>query len=147
MIMNYKQQLKHPNWQKKRLEILNRDNFTCQACGSGNKTLNIHHLYYADNCNVWDYENEALLTLCEDCHKREEREMKQEIVNLIESVKMSCIPSYYLRCLISAIRSFQNKPEELKVFITHFQKKALRDNNVINMSLFLENAKLLSNGL
>ena len=32
-IMNYSEQLKSPKWQKKRLEIMQRDKFTCQLCG------------------------------------------------------------------------------------------------------------------
>ena len=47
--MTYKEKLLDPRWQKKRLEILNRDNFTCQCCGDDKKTLNIHHKYYNSN--------------------------------------------------------------------------------------------------
>ena len=67
--MNYSEQYKHPNWQKKRLEILNRDNFTCQKCGDKETTLHIHHLIYYNNRKVWDYKNSDLVTLCKDCHE------------------------------------------------------------------------------
>lgn len=67
--MNYQYQLKHPKWQKKRLEILNRDNFTCQKCGDLETTLHIHHLKYPENGNAWDIGNEHLITLCSHCHK------------------------------------------------------------------------------
>jgi hypothetical protein len=70
-VSSYSQKLKHPKWQKKRLEILNRDNFTCQSCKSEDKTLHIHHFEY-DNVEPWEYENNKLITLCEDCHKQEE---------------------------------------------------------------------------
>lgn len=33
------------------------------------KGLNIHHKYYVKNKKPWDYEDDALVTLCEDCHK------------------------------------------------------------------------------
>ena len=66
--MDYKDQLKHPKWQKKRLEILNRDEFTCQLCKSTEKTLHVHHLYYDYKKRLWEYKNETMVTLCEECH-------------------------------------------------------------------------------
>jgi len=32
--------------------------------------LNVHHKYYIQGHKPWEYENDALITLCEDCHKR-----------------------------------------------------------------------------
>lgn len=32
------------------------------------KSLNVHHKYYINGKNPWEYDNEALVTLCEDCH-------------------------------------------------------------------------------
>ena len=34
------------------------------------KGLNIHHTYYIEGHKPWEYDNEALVTLCEDCHKK-----------------------------------------------------------------------------
>lgn len=34
------------------------------------KGLNIHHTYYIKGYKPWEYDNEALVTLCEDCHKK-----------------------------------------------------------------------------
>jgi cytochrome c553 len=70
--MAYQEKLKDPRWQKKRLEILERDDFTCQSCCDTETTLNVHHKYY-QKCDPWEYNNEALLTLCEDCHSKESR--------------------------------------------------------------------------
>lgn len=33
--------------------------------------LNIHHKYYKQGCKAWEYEDDALITLCADCHKME----------------------------------------------------------------------------
>ena len=70
--MTYSEKLKDPRWQKKRLEILNRDKFTCQSCGDNTKTLHVHHQLYQRNFDPWDYDDRMLLTLCEDCHQSEE---------------------------------------------------------------------------
>lgn len=64
--------LKHPLWQKRRLEIMQRDNFTCQICGKGindGTTLNVHHKQYIYGKMPWEYDNTNLVTLCEKCHK------------------------------------------------------------------------------
>lgn len=68
--MTYAEKLKDPRWQKKRLEILNRDDFTCQLCDDNKSTLHVHHRAYA-NREPWDYPNEWLVTLCESCHQSE----------------------------------------------------------------------------
>lgn len=78
---NFFFQYQSPHWQKKRLLILQRDNFQCQSCGGTEKTLNVHHsVPYEKNKKVWDYENDELVTLCQDCHK--------EISNSIEYCKL-----------------------------------------------------------
>ena len=62
----YSEKLKSPLWQKKRLEILNRDNFTCVHCGDTETELQIHHLRYTKE--PYDAPNEDLQTLCKHCH-------------------------------------------------------------------------------
>lgn len=64
----YSELLKDPRWQKKRLEILQLDHWQCRKCNDKNNTLHVHHLYYIKGNNPWEYENDALITLCEDCH-------------------------------------------------------------------------------
>lgn len=66
--MSYSDLLRDPRWQRKRLEIMQRDDFTCLECGDRTTTLNVHHTYYAKGRKPWEYENESLRTLCETCH-------------------------------------------------------------------------------
>lgn len=70
--MEYIELLKHPFWQKKRLEIFQRDNFKCTKCRDTLSTLHVHHLYYKFGLNPWEYPDEALTTLCELCHLKVE---------------------------------------------------------------------------
>jgi hypothetical protein len=67
--MTYADQIKSPKWQKKRLEILERDKFTCQWCGSKDEKLNVHHYFYFKDCDIWDYEDYFLITVCDECHE------------------------------------------------------------------------------
>lgn len=66
--MTYKEQLTDPRWQKKRLQILERDNWTCQMCGSTEKQLHVHHFTYKSKNMAWDALNEDLVAWCCDCH-------------------------------------------------------------------------------
>lgn len=85
--MTYKEKLLDPRWQKKRLEILNRDEFTCQICKSKDNTLHIHHRRYIVDRDPWDYPEESLVTLCADCHELEKGEMDEYLPMLIEQMK------------------------------------------------------------
>ena len=57
-------------WQKLRLEIMERDGWTCKSCGANGKgvTLNVHHAYYESGRAPWEYPTDTLVTWCEDCH-------------------------------------------------------------------------------
>ena len=72
----YDRLLDTTQWKAKRKEILERDNYTCQHCGKNNCALQVHHKYYnkyPDNSKPppWDYPNDALITLCDECHTKE----------------------------------------------------------------------------
>lgn len=67
--MTYREQLLHPNWQRKRLEIMQRDEFACKLCSDTETTLHVHHKQYAKGRLAWEYPNDELVTLCEVCHE------------------------------------------------------------------------------
>jgi len=82
----YSEQLKDPRWQKKRLEILNRDNWKCVQCGNDKLTLHVHHKSYIGNKNAWEYNDLDLITLCEYCHEQYhelERNLKKLFLTLV----------------------------------------------------------------
>ena len=64
------EQYKDPRWQRKRLEIQDRDGWMCRCCGASDKTLNVHHSYYERGRDVWDYPDYSYFTFCEDCHAK-----------------------------------------------------------------------------
>lgn len=63
--MPYKEYLLTPEWQARRLRILERDGYRCQLCNATNTTFNVHHKTYARRGNEDDTD---LITLCQDCH-------------------------------------------------------------------------------
>ncbi len=66
--LSYDELLKTPEWKKKRIEILIRDNRKCLVCNSV-KNLHVHHRLYESYKLPWKYHNSYLATLCEKCHK------------------------------------------------------------------------------
>jgi 5-methylcytosine-specific restriction endonuclease McrA len=66
----YSEQLNDPRWQKKRLEIMERDNWRCQTCWSDKIQLVVHHKYYTNGKLIYEYPNDALITLCSICHSK-----------------------------------------------------------------------------
>lgn len=65
---NYSELLRSPKWQRKRLEIMQRDNWKCKSCNDDLKELHVHHLRYTVD-NPWEEIDENLITLCDSCHK------------------------------------------------------------------------------
>lgn len=66
---SYAEKLKDPRWQRMRLEILQRDQFMCRACGASDKTLHVHHCHYVRG-DPWDTDPVFIITVCETCHSR-----------------------------------------------------------------------------
>ncbi len=64
--MNYSEKLKSPKWQKKRLEVLQRDDFKCCNCNDEETELHVHHLKYTKE--PYDAPLNDLQTLCKHCH-------------------------------------------------------------------------------
>ncbi len=77
--MSYAERLKDPRWQQKRLRIMDRDGWQCIACHSKEKTLNVHHTRYVQGRMPWEYADEELHTLCQDCHADEHGKGKKAI--------------------------------------------------------------------
>lgn len=67
--LTYADQLKDPRWQRRRLEIMQRDEFRCQVCMATEFTLHVHHKYYTKGRKPWEYEDHELVTLCVHCHE------------------------------------------------------------------------------
>lgn len=104
--MTYKEQLANPKWQKRRLEILQRDGFACQMCGDTETELHVHHKNYKGL--AWQADDEDLQTMCAHCHSYVE-EMKASLsdgtlgilgallVNLYDDCKDTKSVAYLLR--------------------------------------------------
>lgn len=71
MKLTYAQQLQHPNWQRRRLEMLQAAGWSCQACYNAEDTLHVHHKRYIKGRMAWEYADHELAVLCKTCHENE----------------------------------------------------------------------------
>ncbi len=106
--MTYKEQLLDPRWQKKRLEILSRDEFRCQQCYDDNKTLMVHHLYYGKGLMAWEAENEHLLTLCKECHDYFHDRMPEYQKVVLNNMKLKLKDCFITGCAADLFKDFKN---------------------------------------
>lgn len=65
----YSDKLKNPLWQKRRLDILERASWSCELCRDSKSPLHVHHLEYKQSREPWEYEDDELVVLCDECHK------------------------------------------------------------------------------
>lgn len=107
----YQEKLKDPRWQKKRLEILNRDNWTCKCCGDQETTLHVHHRKYSDG-DPWDTEDNDLFTLCELCHQAEHDkafiELRSAVLHGIDSSFLNK-DIFYIDVLIAKLLEYKKR--------------------------------------
>lgn len=114
---SYSEKLRHPKWQRRRLEIMNRDGFRCQKCKSDDKTLNVHHLYYTGWNDPWDYPDDALATLCEICHQSEHSKPTGLNIYLAGKISKNCWRHGIVKGPMAGLGScgdslpFENPPE------------------------------------
>lgn len=98
--MTYSEKLKDPRWQRKRLQILERDNFTCSQCGDTEDTLHVHHICYPKSRNPWDSDNDTLVTYCAPCHSLHEYFKKNlECVEIVDVIKVKHQDYCNLTCI------------------------------------------------
>lgn len=65
----YRDYLKSPEWQNRRLERLRIDGYTCQGCGTrfeGGRGLEVHHIDYHHKGD--ELVGDDLVSLCRRCH-------------------------------------------------------------------------------
>lgn len=93
--ITYSEKLKDPRWERKRLEILRRDDCECRFCGAPDGThLHVHHLYYIYDKDPWDYEDDALISLCRRCHHENKHERNATLDSLGVPRGTMCMQDY-----------------------------------------------------
>ncbi len=105
----YAEKLKDPRWQKRRLQILERDKWSCQECGTDSKTLHVHHRFYDRGKEPWESPDHALVTLCEDCHEYETTERACAEHDLLRALRRSGFMQQDVHMLAMGIAHLEGK--------------------------------------
>lgn len=114
--VEYFAQFKDVRWQKKRLEILTEhalgDEWQCDNCLSGKEegvSLHVHHGYYEQGKAPWEYGNDTLWVLCDQCH--------DDAHSLLHDIKLEVARTHptsqgYLLGIINAFREARLCPSD-----------------------------------
>jgi hypothetical protein len=68
-VLSYSEKLRDPRWQRRRLEKLQQQQFSCEECSDTRSTLHVHPRVYERGRDPWEYELDDLQVLCENCHE------------------------------------------------------------------------------
>lgn len=96
--MSYRDQLLHPNWQRKRLQALESADFACTCCGDNDRTLHVHHKRYVKGRMAWEYEPHELAVLCAECHEEEhaiQSELRDLLVHVDNTEALAVLRGYW----------------------------------------------------
>jgi len=131
---SYSEKLKDPRWQKKRLEIFQRDNWTCVSCNKNDLTLHVHHLRYYPGMEPWEYHNSILVTYCELCHNTEHLiggQISRSLIDIIEHNKLYIKPLAQLCTLTDCYPAFYDQLKEFlnESMISYLKTKTETDGN------------------
>ena len=62
------------------------------------KGLNVHHKYYVNGLKPWEYDNDALITLCQDCHMKEHQTKSTPVYRSLYSKQLHGYAQICNRC-------------------------------------------------
>ncbi len=121
--MSYAEDLKSVEWQKKRLSVLTRDNWTCQLCKDTETQLHIHHKFYQRDRKCFEYDDEDLITYCKHCHALVEyaKDHFKDVQEILHVFKHSIQGEYRIYVIVRdiqnllhcAIFNYDNKENDL----------------------------------
>ncbi len=130
-VVDYSEKLKDPRWQRRRLSVFERDNWTCQSCNRTDKTLHVHHLKYVSGLEPWEYDLSLLITYCDLCHNTEHLigdKIHESLIEIVRSNKLLIKPVAEL-CILA--EKWSEFPGKLKSFITESMISYLKTLNTL----------------
>lgn len=114
--LTYGEQLKHPKWQRKRLEALEKADFTCTGCYDNASTLHVHHKQYFKGRMAWEYELSELAVLCEECHSFQ-HEVDDHLKRILSTLEMDGPQSTPDACAMLAGWASDGQQSESELFL------------------------------
>lgn len=128
--MKYSEKLKDPRWQKKRLEILERDKWTCQFCDDTETELQIHHLKYFGE--PWEAPPTDLITVCKCCHLIHEKVKKSYPGSSVISIRRNGELRGYIQFSVLMDYDQQNGNFILAVLFCCYENNQISDERLMS---------------
>lgn len=113
----YSEKLRDPRWQRKRLEIMNRDKFTCRHCGDEHNELQVHHRKYYSGLAPWEYHGSDLVTLCKKCHAKEGNVRKASEQYLLDVMNRKGFSVFQIQALAQLMDKYPGIVSDIKNII------------------------------
>lgn len=136
--MTYWEQLRHPNWQKLRLRMLDRADYKCANCNDTETHLHVHHKQYIKGRKAWEYEDSNFEVLCDACH-----ENAHYFKDSLNSV-LAQLPSELLDQIRDLVAGFYSYYVDYKSVVSNFDAFETGDiANVIQNTLFTSEMEIL----
>lgn len=146
--LTYSDKLKSPLWQRKRLQVYERDNWTCQLCSDDSTELHVHHISYEPGRQPWEYELDNFTTLCKHCHGAVSIYQKDYPGEFIKAIKRPVPLLKYFAIMLLVKDRNQLKVAVLTVFekeinlISILSQEAINDINTL-MGIEVDNLKTM----
>jgi hypothetical protein len=139
--LTYAEKLKDPRWQRKRLEVLERDKWMCVECKSTILTLHVHHIKYTVDM-PWEEPIKHLTTLCEQCHEFEEQLKENAFLKKhSQQANITCINLWRMVNVLSF--TGKNHPDKLRLIKNLMNQECLDHHGA---ELWKHSIELLKNG-
>ena len=125
------EELRNIRWEKKRIEILERDGERCQAIDEygeqcrktlKEEKLQVHHRNYTA-ANIWDEPSVNLITLCKEHHKQEQFALGKSALKVSSALMKSNWMVKHRKFLARCISEKLISPEEFSAFVEEKLKK------------------------
>jgi len=93
-------------WELLQLKICERDDWTCVNCGQSDCYLYIHFKIFEPNKKPWEYPEDSLVSLCEDCFA-EERKLLGIALNCLSEAARSKFLAVQIDSIASSLFSMK----------------------------------------
>jgi hypothetical protein len=130
-------------WQLLQMKICQRDNWACVNCGQSDCYLHIHFKNVESGKKPWEYPEDALVSLCEDCLAEERKLLGTALNSLSEAARSKFLASqiHDIACSMSLMK-LPADPETISAAISLW----LKTPKLIEFMINIYNRKLEAEG-
>lgn len=127
---DYREERHTNEWQRKSGHIKERDNYTCRLCGCSDKYVHVYHRFYDYDRYYWEYPDDVLVTLCEDCHNKEHKTEFEVMMDMIKEAVQNALHGGVM--YLEIIKSINSMAETYKPYLPAHGKEGIFKSKINN---------------